>query len=280
MPSCGGGNRVLGRVRGAGPTTRTVYVTVVDAQGRAVPGLTPDDFVDQGKRQGARDRVGRAGDREDAPGAHGRVPPGRAAASCGSASRRSSRRMCASADVGAVHDHPASREAGGVHLERVHPDRRHRQPPAEPAAARARPCPTRSTKWRSSSRRRSRRARSSCSRRSSRARSTEVDPEGILWPGREEQGAVLDGVDRAGGIAARGQGDAACGISPAAAQIIGDGPHQSGGRRIPILTLPAFETGLQQVADDLSSQYLITYSLPERRAAVGSDQRLAEESRG
>ena len=45
-------------------------------------------------------------------------------------------------------------------------------------------------------------------------------------------------------------------------QIIGDGPTQSGGRRVPILTLPAFETGLQQVADDLSSQYLITYLLP------------------
>ena len=29
----------------AGPTTRTVYVTVVDAQGLAVPDLTPGDFV-------------------------------------------------------------------------------------------------------------------------------------------------------------------------------------------------------------------------------------------
>lgn len=46
-------------------------------------------------------------------------------------------------------------------------------------------------------------------------------------------------------------------------QIIGDGPSQSGGRRVPILTLPAFEGGLQQVADDLSSQYLITYLLPD-----------------
>ncbi len=46
-------------------------------------------------------------------------------------------------------------------------------------------------------------------------------------------------------------------------QIIGDGPSQSGGRRVPILTLPAFEGGLQQVADDLSSQYLITYILPD-----------------
>ena len=44
---------------------------------------------------------------------------------------------------------------------------------------------------------------------------------------------------------------------------MGDGSSQSGGRRIPILALPGFQPGLQQVADDLSSQYLVTYTLPE-----------------
>ena len=44
---------------------------------------------------------------------------------------------------------------------------------------------------------------------------------------------------------------------------IADGPQQSGGRRVPIMTLAGFQTGLQQVADDLSSQYLITYTLPD-----------------
>jgi hypothetical protein len=44
---------------------------------------------------------------------------------------------------------------------------------------------------------------------------------------------------------------------------IGDGPPQSGGRRIPVLTLPGFQAGVQQVGDDLSSQYLITYTLPD-----------------
>jgi hypothetical protein len=44
---------------------------------------------------------------------------------------------------------------------------------------------------------------------------------------------------------------------------IGDGPKQSGGRLIPIMALSAFEAALQQVADDLSSQYLITYTLPD-----------------
>jgi len=46
-------------------------------------------------------------------------------------------------------------------------------------------------------------------------------------------------------------------------QVIGDGSVQSGGRRIPILALPGFEDGLQQVADDLVNQYLITYTLPD-----------------
>ena len=90
---------------------------------------------------------------------------------------------------------------------------------------------------------------------------TEVDPEGILgqvakskaqfWtvsiePARSQPAAKANSLrDFAG-----------------RSQIIGDGPHQSGGRRIPILSLPAFETGLNEVADDLSSQYLITYLLP------------------
>ena len=29
------------------------------------------------------------------------------------------------------------------------------------------------------------------------------------------------------------------------------------------MSLPAFQTGLQQVADDLDSQYLLTYTLPD-----------------
>ena len=54
-------------------------------------------------------------------------------------------------------------------------------------------------------------------------------------------------------------------------QIIGDGPLQSGGHRVSILTLPGFATGLQQVADDLSSQYLITYT--PRRAETAQNWR-------
>jgi VWFA-related protein len=46
-------------------------------------------------------------------------------------------------------------------------------------------------------------------------------------------------------------------------QVMGDGSKQSGGRRVEVTALTGFPKGLQDVADDLSSQYLITYSLPD-----------------
>lgn len=52
------------------------------------------------------------------------------------------------------------------------------------------------------------------------------------------------------------------GDGAARSQIIGDGSRQSGGRKIQVLTLPAAPAAFGQVADDLSSQYLITYTLP------------------
>lgn len=47
------------------------------------------------------------------------------------------------------------------------------------------------------------------------------------------------------------------------AQVMGDGSKQSGGRRIEVAALTAMPKALQQVADDLSAQYLITYTLPD-----------------
>ena len=52
------------------------------------------------------------------------------------------------------------------------------------------------------------------------------------------------------------------GDGAARSQIIGDGSRQSGGRKIQVLTLPAATAAFGQLADDLSSQYLITYTLP------------------
>lgn len=48
----------------------------------------------------------------------------------------------------------------------------------------------------------------------------------------------------------------------ARAQILGDGSLQSGGRRIEVAALTAVSRALQEVADSLLSQYLITYVLP------------------
>ena len=47
------------------------------------------------------------------------------------------------------------------------------------------------------------------------------------------------------------------------ARVIGEGPSQSGGQKIPIITLPAASAALSRIADDLSGQYLITYTLPD-----------------
>jgi hypothetical protein len=46
-------------------------------------------------------------------------------------------------------------------------------------------------------------------------------------------------------------------------QIIGEGTKNSGGRRIEVTTTQAVPRALQQVADDLSGQYEITYVLPD-----------------
>jgi VWFA-related protein len=47
------------------------------------------------------------------------------------------------------------------------------------------------------------------------------------------------------------------------AQVMGDGSKQSGGRRVEVAALTGMPKALQQVADDLSAQYLITYTLPD-----------------
>jgi VWFA-related protein len=46
-------------------------------------------------------------------------------------------------------------------------------------------------------------------------------------------------------------------------QVLGDGAKQSGGRRIDVVTTGNIPKALQQVADDLAAQYMISYSLPD-----------------
>jgi VWFA-related protein len=54
-------------------------------------------------------------------------------------------------------------------------------------------------------------------------------------------------------------------------QVLGDGAKQSGGRRIEVTATVAVPKGLQQVASDLTSQYMIQYALPD---GVKPDRRL------
>lgn len=46
-------------------------------------------------------------------------------------------------------------------------------------------------------------------------------------------------------------------------QVLGDGPKQSGGRRIEVTATGAMARAFKQIANDLASQYAITYVLPE-----------------
>jgi len=65
----------------------------------------------------------------------------------------------------------------------------------------------------------------------------------------------------AGPAAAAGVGTLA--DSAVRAQVMGEGPKQSGGRTIEVSALTAFPARLQQIADDLLGQCLITYTLPD-----------------
>jgi VWFA-related protein len=46
-------------------------------------------------------------------------------------------------------------------------------------------------------------------------------------------------------------------------QVLGDGAKQTGGRRIDVVTTANITKALQQVADDLAAQYVVTYALPD-----------------
>lgn len=54
------------------------------------------------------------------------------------------------------------------------------------------------------------------------------------------------------------------------AQVLGDGPRQSGGRQWPVNALTAVPKAMLAIANDLSNQYKITYVLPD--GVKGSDR--------
>jgi len=61
-------------------------------------------------------------------------------------------------------------------------------------------------------------------------------------------------------------------------QVLGDGAKQSGGRRTDVVTTGSIPKALQQVADDLAAQYVVTYTLPDgvkpdRRFSITTDRK-------
>ena len=247
-------------ISAAGPTTRTVYVTVVDDKGRAVPGLTPADFVlKEGGKACEIASVAPASEKMRLALMVEHPLVGQTHVRNGLAEFVT--RMFPSAEIALfMVTQRAEKLVEFTSNPNVLVDGI-RNLPSEPGPAersRAR-CDLRSGE----AVRKGEAGASGHRARDRRAGSVDRGGPGEHpQPDREEQGAVLDGVDRAGEIAARPKVNSLRDFA-GRTQIIGDGPRQSGGRRVPILTLPGFETGLQQVADDLSSQYLITYILPD-----------------
>lgn len=92
----------------------------------------------------------------------------------------------------------------------------------------------------------------------------------MMQQSSEEPQHVLSQIGRSGALVEvvsieAGQSNVAVGNlndMSARAQILGDGSRQSGGRRIEVSALTAVPRALQQVADGLLSQYVITYAVP------------------
>ena len=61
-------------------------------------------------------------------------------------------------------------------------------------------------------------------------------------------------------------------------QVLGDGARQTGGRRTDVVTTANITKALQQVADDLAAQYVISYALPDgvkpdRRFSISTERK-------
>ena len=87
-----------------------------------------------------------------------------------------------------------------------------------------------------------------------------VDPRTVLDK-LGDSGATMHSVTREGGSSAAGVGS--LGEESGREQVLGDGPKQSGGRRVDVNVVTAVPKALQQVADDLLAQYTVSYTLPD-----------------
>jgi len=87
-----------------------------------------------------------------------------------------------------------------------------------------------------------------------------VEPRTVLDKLRQG-GALMYSLTLAGGVESGPVGSLA--DQSGREQVLGDGPKQSGGRRIEVPSTGAFPRALQQIADELRSQYAVTYVLPD-----------------
>ena len=101
-----------------------------------------------------------------------------------------------------------------------------------------------------------------------------VDPRTVLDKVRQS-GLTMSAVTLAGG-GNDGGGVGTLSDQSGREQILGDGPKQSGGRRIEVPSTGAFPKAVQQIADDLAAQYSVTYTLPD---GVKPDKRFSITSK-
>ncbi len=103
---------------------------------------------------------------------------------------------------------------------------------------------------------------------------TGVDPRSVLDKVRQS-GLTMSSVTLAGGTTDSSSA-ASLAEQSGREQVLGDGPKQSGGRRIEVPSTGAFPQALQQIAGDLLAQYAITYTLPD---GVKPDKRFSISSK-
>jgi len=101
-----------------------------------------------------------------------------------------------------------------------------------------------------------------------------VDPRSVLEKVRQS-GVTMSAVTLVGGTTDSSSA-ASLADQSGREQVLGDGPKQSGGRRIEVPSTGAFPQALQQIANDLLAQYAITYTLPD---GVKPDKRFSISSK-
>ena len=243
----------------APPTTRTVYVTVVDREGQAVPGLTPADF---GLKEGGKEceivSVEPAAEKmrialmlDETMTAQGGVR---------AAMVEFVQRMCPMAEISLIvisirgetvvdfTSDPTTLINGIRNLSLSKAQRQAMVPEGVLEVARAfeKAKPARPVIVLIAT---------------ERDQVTSEDPQAVLT--HLVRSRALFSVVSIGGEAAFSTSAGSLGDMVAMSRIIDEGTRQSGGRSIEVIALTGFTNAVRQVADDLSSQYLITYTLPD-----------------